>query len=177
MPIKHNLNHVINSLNSFSAKTQMVAINTSIRASKISNSEGAAFKVLAREIQDISAQSKEKLEEIHALINEIAELSKLINKTGSLRMLLMQIVNNIILDDLEQQKENITKFEQRLTEISSSFVINQSSKLIISKVRSGWQNFQTNMPRLPHLEVMSEAYLLIDEINILINEFEKYAGE
>jgi len=61
MSIKKKLKNVMNTINDFSKQTNMVAINAAIYASRLSNSEGAPFQVLAREIQNMSTQSMDKL--------------------------------------------------------------------------------------------------------------------
>ncbi|WP_109829889.1 methyl-accepting chemotaxis protein [Reichenbachiella versicolor] len=177
MTIKRNLNRVIRSMDSFSSRSNMVAINASIRASKLTNSEGAAFKVLAREIQEMSTQSKDKLEEINELINEIAILSKLINKTGSLRMLLMRIVNAKILNNKELQEKTTEGFDKNIDIISEASINSDYTLSQIENIKMQWIYFKTDIDSWTSEQALDEANEIIDVINVLIREYEKYSGD
>ena len=177
MNIKHNLNHVIKSMDDFSSKTNMVAINASIRASKLSTSEGAAFQILAREIQSMSSASKDKLEEIHSLINDIAVLSKLINKTGGQRLLLMRIVNAMILGNEKAQEGAMETFNNHLYDIECSTINTEESLALIERLKMEWIGFQHELITWSPQQATDQANDMIDTINLLIKEYEKYAGE
>ena len=120
MSIKKKLETVISSINDFSKQTNMVAINASIYASRLSNSEGAPFQVLAKEIQSMSSRSIDKLEELDALMDYITKLSTLINMVGSQRMLLMKMILGNTMNNCKISSQSTALFEANLYEIEAS---------------------------------------------------------
>lgn len=173
MSIKQELNNVIKNINSFSNHSSMVAINTTIEASKLDSVEGAAFKVLASEIQHMSKQSLKKLDELDNLIIEITELSILINKTGSLRMLLMKMITAKLMDNLNLLKDTTTFFNAQFEYISKSEINKVVNLPFINIINDALVIFQKSIHTKDSLNDVTE---LIAKINKLIGEYEKYAG-
>jgi methyl-accepting chemotaxis protein len=177
MSIKESLGFVIKSINEFSKRTNIVAINASIHASKLSSYQGAPFHVLVREIQNMSLQSIDKLHELDGLVNEISELSMLINKTGSQRMLLMKIISNKLLNNVVIMKESCDRFESQLKEIKNSRINSPSSSRIVLSIETEWLKFLEGLEIVEPQKSYDNAIHLIATINTLIKEYENYAGE
>ncbi|UXX78058.1 hypothetical protein N7E81_11885 [Reichenbachiella carrageenanivorans] len=177
MSIKNSLNSVIGSINDFSKRTNIVAINAAIHASKLNSSQGAPFRVLVSEIQNMSAQSIDKLGELNGLVNEITALSILINKTGSQRMLLMKIVNAHMLDDQVTIKQCISLFSQQLEEIKSSKINTSNAQSTILHIEQKWQRFCSELSSISTHEINQMANSLINDFNQVISQYERYAGD
>lgn len=177
MSIRNSLNVVIKSINDFSRRTNIVAINAAIHASKLESHQGAPFNVLVREIQTMSTQSIDKLSELDGLVNEIAELSILINKTGSQRMLLMKIVNACMLDDQKTMEECSSRFSNQLVEIRASRINSRESLLVVDDVSRKWDDFVSKLDQDTPLLNYQRANDTIEIINVLINKYERHAGE
>ncbi len=176
MSIKNNLSSVIKSMTDFSSRTNIVAINAAIHASKLHNGQGAPFQILVQEIQRMSAQSNEKLDEIRNLIKEIGDLSVLINRTGGQRMLLMKMVNAKMMDDMDLLQSLSDTFKKHLTDIQSASINSATSHGLILEIESGFRDFKDSLQVVDSSTANTKANDLITKINELIHEYEKYAG-
>jgi methyl-accepting chemotaxis protein len=177
MSIKNSLGLVIKSINDFSKRTNMVAINAAIHASKLDIHQGAPFQVLVKEIQTMSSQSIDKLGELDGLVNEIAALSNLINKTGSQRMLLMKTVNACMLEDQNSIEDCCQKFDNQMNEIKASQINTSESFAIIDQVDVKWQSFKTQLNHTTPMANYQRANEAITVINELIEIYEQHAGD
>lgn len=177
MSIKHRLNLVIKSINEFSHRTNVVAINTAIHASKLETHQSAPFKVLVKEIQNMSSQSIDKLSELDELINEITALSSLINMTGSQRMLLFKIVNAHMLEDQQLLEESSLLFTNQLTEISTSKINSKDSLAILDQIEHKWTDFKMKLNDSSPVSNYQRANQIIVSINSLIKQYERHAGQ
>ena len=176
MSVKEQLSGVIRSINEFSKRTNMVAINAAIQASKLDNLQGAPFRVLADEIQAMSTQSIDKLGELDSLVNEISELSSLINLTGSQRMLLMKILNAKILDDDHMLVSAVNQFTGNLKTISKSAMNDERSERQFGRVTRAWDGIHDRLDVIETTDLCKAVNSLIEDINRLIKEFEQFAG-
>ncbi|UXP33292.1 methyl-accepting chemotaxis protein [Reichenbachiella agarivorans] len=176
MTIKDKLNSVIGSISGFSRQTNMVAINAAIHAGKLSQKEGAPFQVLAREIQNMSDRSMTKLEELDKLIDEIEALSKLINVTGSQRMLLMKLVNSVLMDDAKMKEETIQQFEKNMEAIRLARINISEQGLMIESIGVDWDELRTDLGELPIDTLNQRVVLIIQKINQLLSQYEKLSG-
>lgn len=66
---------IVNLINEFAAQTHMLALNTSIEASR-AGEHGKGFRVIATEVQELAKQSAKAAREIQVLITNIQEETK-----------------------------------------------------------------------------------------------------
>lgn len=177
MTIKNKLNTVISSMSDFSKQTNMVAINASIHAGRLSPREGAPFQVLAREIQEMSSRSMDKLAELDQLMKEVGEMSRLINYTGRQRMLLMKLVNGKLLNDDEQMRAAISAFEEGLDFIRASTINDSDCNHILDMIDKRWQSVINDLKIGLHTGLHEQVNDLIELINSLLGQYEKFAGQ
>ncbi|MCV9388172.1 methyl-accepting chemotaxis protein [Reichenbachiella ulvae] len=177
MTIKSKLNTVISSMSDFSKQTNMVAINASIHAGRLSPREGAPFQVLAREIQEMSSRSMDKLAELDQLMKEVGEMSRLINYTGRQRMLLMKLVNGKLMNDEEQMKAAISAFEEGLDFIKSSGINDDECSHILDLIDKRRASMINDLKIGLQSALHEQANEVIELINSLLGRYEEFAGQ
>jgi hypothetical protein len=177
MSIKASLTGIIGNIRHFSQTTNMIAINASIQASKLTSQERSGIGVLAIQIQDLSTRSMVELKELDVVLQDIILLSALINKTGSQRMLLMKALNAHMLFALEIEKTSLEKFKSNLVEIESSHLNTQGSLIAIEQVKNQFYELINAYQSEEHAVLLQRSELLIEAINALLAEFEKFAGK
>lgn len=177
MTIKKKLDAVISSMSDFSKQTNMVAINASIHAGRLNTREGAPFQVIAREIQEMSARSITKLEELDALMKEIGAMSRLINLSGRQRMILMKILNAKLLSDHQNMIDSKAVFEESLAAINCSSLNTPESTLVLSAINELWQPVKDQLTSLSPVELSQCFNGIIASINELIAVYEDSSGQ
>lgn len=173
MLIKKNLEIVINSINDFSKQTNMVAINAAIYASRLSNSEGAPFQVLAKKIQDMSAQSIDKLGELDKLMNYVTNLSVLINKVGSQRMLLMKMIVANTMNNLDVLNDCIQLFESNQEEIKRSTLNTPETLAKGESISVKWSEIKETLIASDTETNFNQANTIVLMINDLLHLYEE----
>lgn len=173
MSIKKKLEIVIKSINNFSKQTNMVAINAAIYASRLNNSQGAPFLVLAKEIQNMSSQSIDKLEELDQLMQYINDISALVNKVGSQRMLIMQMVVGNTMDNSDIFKESVRSFESNLELIRDSSLNTPKIQETISLIEAEWVNNKEDMMGTDTKANFDRATRMVALINNLLDKYEE----
>ncbi|PIB36874.1 hypothetical protein BFP72_16430 [Reichenbachiella sp. 5M10] len=177
MTIRDKLNTVISSMSDFSRQTNMVAINAAIHAGKLTGREAAPFMVLSREIQNMSARSMDKLEELDRLVGDIGEVSRLINQTGRQRMLLMKMVNASLMNDTTQVAVAVSAFSDSMVQIQRASINSVRCEQVIHSIRELWDELQSDMSGMAPEEMNGRVLHMIDLINDLLREYEKFAGQ
>ncbi len=174
MTVKDSVHTIIRHMSDFSVRSNMVAINASISASKLNGGQGAAIHYLAGQIQEMSTLSKEKINELNQLMDEISDLSRLINMTGGQRMLLMKMVTAHTLNLNNIRLETMECFSSNLTLIKDSRINTPKSLELIEKIRISWDGYKTRILAIPPIEAFQLSDKLIDQINRLIALYEQY---
>lgn len=176
MSIKSELKSVINTISDFSKQTNLIAINTAILASRTQSSQTAGFKVLADEVQQLSSLSIEKLGQINNLVDSIATLTILINLSGRQRMLLMKMVNAHFTENYPLISETKKHFETSLNQIKKSPINDKKCKAIIKVIEDKWVDFIAILESQKSSSIDENSDAIINLLNELISEYEKYGG-
>ncbi|RJE71442.1 methyl-accepting chemotaxis protein [Reichenbachiella sp. MSK19-1] len=177
MTIKEHLSTVIKSMSDFSRQTNMVAINAAIHAGRLGGSEGAPFRVLAGEIQNMSARSIDKLEELDRLVHDIGEMSGLINRAGRQRMLLMKLLNAQLMENEKMTRETVTAFEGNIEVIRNSRINSAQCLPVLDRVDALWRDMLVSLSDRSAEMLANQVDKLIDQINKLLSYYEAFSGQ
>lgn len=106
---------IVSLINKFAAQTHMLAINTSIEASR-AGEHGKGFQVIATEVQELAGQSAKAVQEIQALIHGIQEETREVVTT--MEASYQQVVTGTqLVNDTRQNLNQITAASQQINEL------------------------------------------------------------
>lgn len=189
MILEKRLKIAIKTITELVGKINIISVNASISASRMSNfgTEGAAFKVIANEIQSISNKSLGDIAELGDVIGDVKFLSQTINKAGSLRMLSQKIIKQHFIldlnlvnnseDILKDYNVSISKFEEVLCGLDECKLNTDGIVDSISFSKEKWQVFKDSMAKHDHVNCILQNDILLASLQKLVKEYEELAGE
>jgi methyl-accepting chemotaxis protein len=109
---------IVNLINEFAAQTHMLALNTSIEASR-AGEHGKGFRVIATEVQELATQSAKAARDIQVLITNIQEETKEV--VAAMEAGQQQVVTGTrLVSQTRQSLNEVTAVSQQISELVES---------------------------------------------------------
>ena len=190
MILEKKLKFTLKTITDLVRTINLVSINASISASHMEKygDEGKAFKVIAKEIHDISSKSLNDIDGLGDILGEVQYLSKTINIAGSLRMLSQKIMKLylILSYDVAVSTENellksdygktIARFEEVIGIIKECHLNTSTVHQMIEKTEIEWTIFLDLLNKRETLGSINQNDVLLLNLQALVSEYESLAG-
>ena len=115
----------------------------------------------------------DKLGELDKLMTDVTNLSILINKVGSLRMLLMKMIITHTMNNSEILEESIQLFESNLEEIKGSSLNTAETLVQIQSISTQWLSTKEKMMSSDIETNFNQANTIVLLINDLLHLYEE----
>ncbi len=183
MALYEKINSVIDRMDSVARENSMIALNASISSNKMRTQEAQVFKVLSGEMRKLSDATLLEIKQLEEILNDVKTLSKIINLSGSLRMLNQRFMKLVVLyemtkDDLflNEANEVSATFSKRLLELSESDFNTSKIKFLSESITKDWEVFTSGVSFLSIDELVKKNEDLLLKIQELVMEYEAIGG-
>lgn len=188
MILEQKLKFTIDTISTLVRNINLVAVNASISASHMEKygDEGKAFKVIAKEIQDISNKSLGDITGLGDILGDVKFLSQTINTAGSLRMLSQKIMKLFLINNMslnlntasftKEYNNMVTKFESVLSTIKECKLNTTDVNKAIEQASFEWYEFLNTLSNKSVEDSIEQNDKLLSSLQKVVSEYEKLAG-
>lgn len=185
MALYEKINSVIDRMDSVARENSMIALNASISSNKMRSAtqEAQVFRVLSSEMRKLSDATLIEIKQLEEILKDVKTLSKIINISGSLRMLNQRFMKLVVLhevtkDDLFLQEAYgvIDVFSNRLSDLSKSEFNTVKINVLANSIEKDWKVFTSSISSNPLDELVKMNEDLLVKIQEFVMEYEAIGG-
>lgn len=154
MALYEKINSVIDRMDSVARENSMIALNASISSNKMRNEteEASVFRMLSGEMKKLSDVTLLEIKQLEEILKDVKTLSKLINLSGSLRMLNQRYMKLVVLFEMTKDEAFLSQantvnetFTTRLSELSKSDFNTTNINFQTKSIQNDWAQFTSNV--------------------------------
>lgn len=184
--LHHKLNHSITHLTELARTSKLISINVALLADQILHDRAgssAGIKVVALEIQRLSDESREGLENLYLILDEIRLLTQTINLAGRQRMLSQKIMKIHLarrLDPAFYPADEAAKltadFTRTLEQLGRCPLNNAVIRQCLARGTETWTAYLSAVNRDDLAASIRLNELVLQEMHATVQAYEELAG-